>query len=153
VIVLDTDILIVDMRFPGDVRYPVNRRFLDHASQTGLPLIITVQTLLEVVGKCSFNVPQTEIVQLAARIPIQYDLKVLPDTATKPEYAGCTIAEVLVRIEQRMSLGDAVNAVQIVKYIPAANCRLTWNARHYQGRLAIPVLTPEEWWQVTVPTP
>jgi len=52
---------------------------------------------------------------------------------------------------QRMALGDAVNAVQIGQFVAHAECLLTWNAKHYQGKLAIPALTPEEWWQQNQP--
>ncbi len=26
-----------------------------------------------------------------------------------------------------------------------AVCLLTWNARHFQGKVVVPVLTPEDW--------
>ena len=38
-----------------------------------------------------------------------------------------------------------VQAVQIAKYAGSAQCLLSWNARHFQGKLVIPVLTPQEW--------
>lgn len=46
-----------------------------------------------------------------------------------------------------MSLGDAVQAVQIAKYASLADCLLTWNAKHFQGKLVLPVHTPVEWLQ------
>jgi len=38
-----------------------------------------------------------------------------------------------------MSLADAVQAVQIARFAGHADCLLTWNARHFQGKLTIPV--------------
>jgi hypothetical protein len=44
-----------------------------------------------------------------------------------------------------MALGDAVQAVQIDRYARHASRLLTWNARHFIGKLAIPVQTPQDW--------
>jgi hypothetical protein len=44
-----------------------------------------------------------------------------------------------------MALGDAVQAVQIARNASHADCLLTWNARHFVGKTAVPVLTPEDW--------
>jgi hypothetical protein len=46
---------------------------------------------------------------------------------------------------EQMALGDAVQAAQITRYAPNALALLTWNARHFTGKVAIPVLTPQEW--------
>jgi hypothetical protein len=153
VIVLDTDILIIDLQFQRDIRFADNRRLLDHARLAALPMAITCQTLLEVVGKYSFHVRQSDISKLAAKVPIQYGVRVLPDPSTNPEYASCTVGEVVAQMTQRMGLGDAVNAVQIAKFAAGATCLLTWNARHYQGKLVVPVQTPEEWLRQNLPLP
>ena len=42
-------------------------------------------------------------------------------------------------------LGDALQALYIDHLVPHTTCLLSWNARHFQQKLAIPVLTPEEW--------
>ena len=55
------------------------------------------------------------------------------------------MAELLTQMAtQMMALGDAVQAVQIRRYAHDAQCLVTWNARHFQGKVAIPVLTPED---------
>lgn len=46
---------------------------------------------------------------------------------------------------RRMALGDAVQAVQIQRHAAGADCLLSWNAKHFAGKLPIPVYTPEEW--------
>jgi hypothetical protein len=90
---------------------------------------------------------------LADQLPRRYGLQVLPDVQLVPEYAGCTVADVLAAIANRMALGDAINAVQIAKFVAAASSLLTWNAKHYQGKLAIPALTPAEWLQTNQSAP
>ncbi len=54
---------------------------------------------------------------------------------------------------QRMSLGDAVMAVQIATDAPQATAFVTWNAKHFRGKLVVPVFTPEEWLSQQSPPP
>ncbi|HEY2412007.1 MAG TPA: hypothetical protein VGI40_07180 [Pirellulaceae bacterium] len=150
-IVLDTDILVLDLRFPRDSRHSSNRRFLNYVKHR-IPLALTSHTLLEVIGKLSFGVKPANISKLHLQLPHQYGFQVLPHLTPKAAYAGCTIGEILSAIERRMALGDAINAAQIEKFVPAADCLITWNAKHYQRKLQIPVITPDEWWQQNQPT-
>lgn len=152
-ILLDSDVLVIDLRYLRDARYAGNRRFLDHALANRLTLGITSHTLLEIIGLSSFNIPVTDIPTLVASIPARYSLQVIPDPVGFPDYAHCRVQDVLHQMTLRMALGDAVNAVQINKFAAYANCLLTWNAKHYQGKLPIPVLTPEQWWQQHQPAP
>jgi hypothetical protein len=151
VIVLDADVLIVDLVYPNDPNYPANRRFLDCIEANGIDSRITTQGLLEVVGKRSYNTPVAGIGLLPGILLATYHLAPVPDPATVPEYAGCTYDEVVTQIAQQMSLGDAVMAVQIAKFAPAATALVTWNAKHFRGKLSVPVLTPDEWLQQQSP--
>jgi len=47
-------------------------------------------------------------------------------------------------MSRQMSPADAVQAAQIARHASHAECLLTWNARHFRGKLVIPVV-PEEW--------
>ena len=145
VILLDSDFLLIDRRYQNDPRYANNRRAIDFAQANSISLGITAQALLEVIGILSFNVAPTSLPTLAPALISLYGLTVLPDFHTHPDYASCTVAELVVQMAKQMALGDAVLAVQIARYANDADCFLTWNARHFQGKIVIPVLTPEEW--------
>jgi hypothetical protein len=54
-------------------------------------------------------------------------------------------SDVLDLIVKRFALADAVTAMQLANYFPSASHFLTWNTRHFAGKLLIPALTPEEW--------
>jgi hypothetical protein len=151
VIVLDADVLVTDLGYTGDPNYPLNRRFLDYLAARGIERGITTQGLLEVVGKRSYQTPVALIPNLPAMVLARYDLTPIPDPATVPEYAGCSFDEVLAQIGTQMALGDAVMAVQIAKFAPTASALVTWNAKHFRGKLVVPVLTPDEWLQQQTP--
>lgn len=150
-IVLDSDLLVIDLRYPADARYLMNRQVLDALQLSSEELAITCQTLLEVIGVLSFNSPTSWTSQLPERIPLWYAVTVVPDLPSHPTHANCTIQALIDTMVQRCALEDAVVLEQIKLFAPKCQLFLTWNARHFRGKLSIPVLTPEEWWQQNQP--
>ncbi len=150
-IVLDADVLILDLDYPRDANHATNRRFLDHLAANSIRRGITTQGLLEVVGKRSYQTPVALIPRLPTVLLARYGLTLIPDPATVPEYAACTFDEVLGQIGTQMALGDAVMAVQIARFAPTAAALVTWNAKHFRGKLVVPVQTPDEWLQQQPP--
>ncbi len=144
-ILLDSDVLVLDLRYGRDPRVPVNRQALQQLVSDRVSLGISTAALLEVVGTLSFNVPAAHIPLLPERVMVPYGLLAIPDEQQYPQFANCTVREVVAQMGHRMSFGDAVQAVQIARFAASAECLLTWNAKHFQGKLVIPVLTPGEW--------
>ncbi len=154
-ILLDADLFVIDLQKQTDSRFGRNRQAFVALAVCGQPLAVTAHVLLEVVGILSYGTPAAAVPTLPARFVKMYNLRVVPDLVATPEYAACTVAEVIQQMTFKMSLGDAVEAVQIRRFAPAATALLTWNAKHFVGRLAVPVMTPDEWLnqQPPVPTP
>ncbi len=150
-IILDSDVVLIDYRYPRDPKFQLNRQALVLLDQTAEPLGITTQALLEVVGVLSFNVTATLIEQLPNAIQTQYGLTLFPNPSVVLDYAGCSFDEIVYQMKQKMGLGDAVQAVLLRKFAPPGSTLLTWNAKHFRGKLAVPVLTPEEWLQQQPP--
>ena len=144
-ILLDSDVMMLELRYLRDPKATVNRQALDQIKADGIPLCIMTQALLEVVGMLSYGTPRTFVSKWPATILAFFNAQVLPDLTTHPSYAGCTVADVITQMSHQMALGDAIQAVQIAQHAPSATCLLTWNARHFVGKLVIPVMTPEEW--------
>ena len=144
-ILLDADVLLIDVRYPNDARFLVNRQFLDQIRAGSVVAGITSQALLEVVGILSFNLSAARVVQLPRQLLVQYGMSVLPDWDERSDYAGCSVQDLVAQMSRRMSLGDAVQAVQIARYAASAEALITWNAFHFSGKMIIPALTPEEW--------
>lgn len=144
-ILVDTDVLLIDTRYQNDPKHHVNRQALDEIRADGITLGITAQTLLEIVGILSFNVSPGDVSKLPAQLCSTYGLEVFPDPRYHPDYAGCTVGDLLGQMTQQMALGDAVQAIQIARHAPHGECLLSWNAKHFAGKLVIPALTPQEW--------
>lgn len=124
-ILLDSDVLIVDARYLRDSRFAINQQALQQLLSGGVPLGITVQALLEVVGVQSFNTPRSQIPGLPQRLMNQYQLHLWPDPSQVPDYAGCTFDGLVAQMSQQMSLGDAVQALQLLRFVNHAQCLIT----------------------------
>lgn len=145
-ILLDTDVLLVDLRYPNDGNYTLNRRALDRIRAQNIRTGITAQTLLETVGILSFNLSAERLARLPYHLRLQYHLDVFPDPNTYPDYAYTTVDELLDQMGRRMAMGDAVQAVQIRRFAPSdTELLMSWNAKHFAGKLSIPTYTPEQW--------
>lgn len=143
-ILVDADLLWIDLAAANDTRFPTNRLALDTIRGRNLPAGITSQALLEVVGKRSYGTPVADIPKLPTDLLMQYGLTVVPDMVSVP-YAGCSFDDVVQQMVTKMSLGDAVQAIQIRRYAANATVLLTWNAKHFVGKLPVPVMTPTDW--------
>jgi hypothetical protein len=145
VIILDANVLLIDRRYQRDPNYAVNRAALDALAASGASLGITTQALYEVVGVMSYQLSRPLIEALPEAIQTEYRLTVIPNPDSVTDYAGCTYADIMWQLVQQMSLGDAVQAIQIRKFAPQGSILLTWDARHFVGKVTVPVFTPKDW--------
>jgi hypothetical protein len=145
VILIDANLLVLDLVYPGDPNYPTNAQALAALAGGHEPVGIPTQALLEVAGKLSFGTAAAAIPTLHEVLLVKYNLIPVPGLTAVLEYAGVSVDEVMARVSRKMALGDAVMAAQIEKYEPAATALLTWNAKHFTQKLAVPVLTPADW--------
>lgn len=93
----------------------------------------------------SFNLSTDQLRQLSALLPGRYGLHVVPHFEGQQSLPTFLLSTVLAQVEQKMAIGDAMQALYIDRFSPHARSLLSWNARHFQQKLAIPVLAPEEW--------
>jgi hypothetical protein len=145
VILLDSDVILIDLLYHRDPKRPANRAALARLAAGPEPVGVMTQVLYEVVGKLIFNRPLPNIPNLPSAVVQAYQLYVGPDPAVVTAYAGVTNDDVMAEVGKKMSLGDAVLVAQIIKYAPSATCLISWNAKHFVKKLPVPVLTPADW--------
>jgi len=151
VILLDADVVLIDRKYRSDTRYPVNRATLARLEADTVPLGMVAHAVLEVVGVMSPGTAVKDIPGIPVALQTVYGLKIIPDPVLEPDYARTTFDHLIRQMTTKMSLGDAVQAVQIADFKPDADLLLTWNAKHFIGKVVIPVLTPAEWLAQQVP--
>lgn len=144
-ILLDADVILIDRKYRADSRYDVNRAAMDRLKADRVPLGLMAHTLLEVIGAMSHGTATKDIPLIPAALQTVYGLAIVPDVVLEPDYARTTYDILVRQMQTKMSLGDAVQAVQIADFKADADLLMTWNARHFVGKIPIPVLTPAEW--------
>ncbi len=95
-ILVDSDVILVDRRYPNDPRFPINQRVLQQMWSRAFPIGITQQAILEVVGILSFNVTRSLIPTLFTDLAKNYRLRIIPDPQQVAEYAGCSVQEIMI---------------------------------------------------------
>ncbi len=142
-IVIDSDVLLLAFAFSRDERQPVNRQFLSMTTPRGA----TIYTIMEVLGKLSFNFSPSYLQQWPAWLQDTYRLNIIYPLVDGQEAMRCLQREFvespLQRMTQRMSYLDAL-ILQLVAATPNVEMFVTWNARHFAGKSPVRVMTPAE---------
>ena len=140
-ICLDSDIFLIDLRYPRDRRARRNRAFLDWVGQSESGAT-TVFSLLEIAGVLSFNLNEQQLVDFYMHFPRRYKVRILPYHDHRQRLPGLRLGEVLRVMQKRAAVGDALIAAQVNRLHGGLEAFVTWNDGHFRGRLVVRVFTP-----------
>ncbi len=149
-VVLDTDVLLLAFAFQRDDRQPANEAFLERA-QSETPAI-TIYNLMELLGQLSFNLSPERLDAYPSWLLDAYQLTVIwPYTPDDPlsftAFRDEIFARPLARMRAvQMPFMDAL-ILSLAERAPDVSHFVTWNARHFQGKSTLNVLTPEGYLQ------
>jgi hypothetical protein len=144
VIFVDSNLFVVDLRYPRDPNHRVNRRALDRLGEEGSGMT-SILNVLEVCGILSFNLTTPALHALYIHFARRYVLTVVPGGGFETRLPAPTALEVLRLMEKRMAIKDAEIALVVEQHAANLSAFLTWNAKHFAGKLTVPALTPHEW--------
>ena len=150
-ILLDADVVLIDRKYTADSRYSINRAALARLIGDGQPRGMVAHAVLEVVGVLSHGTATADVPFIPDALRKLYGITIVPMPAAYPDYALCTFDDLIKQMSLKMSLGDAVMAVQVARFAPAATALVTWNAKHFRGKVVVPVHTPADWLQQQPP--
>jgi hypothetical protein len=149
-IVIDTDVLWLAFAFHQDKRQAANAAFLEQV-QTAQPAT-TIYNVLELLGKFSFNLSPERLDEWRSWLVEAYQLLVIWPTNPSLTTAAPTFREeIFERPYQKMRMVkmpfmDSL-ILNLAERTPNATQFVTWNARHFQAKSTLQVLTPEEYLQ------
>lgn len=149
-IFIDTDVLWLAFAFHQDARQAANASFLEQV-QIGQPAT-TIYNVLELLGKLSFNLSPEQLDEWRSWLVNAYQLLVVWPTNPALTTAAPTFQEeIFERPYQKtrkvkMPFMDSL-ILNLAERTPNAAHFITWNARHFQGKTPLQVLTPEEYVQ------
>ena len=144
---VDSDVILIEMRYQRDARQAVNAQFL-RVVRAAAPAI-TIYTLMEVLGQISFNLSPRRLAEWQTWLVRQYHLAVLWPNPGTLDAQGFMLQEIyqrpMARIQaHRMGFADAL-AIEVAERAPDVRAFVTWNARHFASKTRLPVLTPAQY--------
>jgi predicted nucleic acid-binding protein len=143
-ILIDTNIFVIDMRYKRDVHYKKTQTFLYAIAQTDTGFT-TIVNLLEICGILCFNLNQKQLFNLWIYFQERYKVSVLPPPDMQSNFPTLEIGKLFDILCRKMSFGDAMVLAVAEKYIPFAKTMVTWDKEHFENKYSGKVLTPEEY--------
>jgi predicted nucleic acid-binding protein len=141
-VLLDSNIFILDRFFPRDSLYAENKAFVENLAS--IDASISSFTLLEVCGVASFRLSADELSSWLFRFGTVYPVSIIDLhglTSNESETWWSTfVAEVAANIARKMTFGDAVLLREGENYNVEAI--VTWNTKDLARRTRLSVLTP-----------
>jgi predicted nucleic acid-binding protein len=144
VIFVDSNVFVIDLRYPDDAEYRVNRRALDRLARDGTGMT-SVLNVLELCGILSFNLSVAALHALYAHFAQRYRVTLIPGGGYDTRLPAPAVRDVLAKMERRMALKDAEIALAVEQQAANLSAFVSWNAKHFAGKLSVPALTPREW--------
>lgn len=142
-VLIDTNIFVIDLRYRRDVFYRNNKAFLACIAQkrTGFTTIVN---LLELCGILSFNLNEKQLFELWFYFQDRYQVTVLPIPSLETSFPTIGIDEIFDLLKKKTSLGDALMMAVARKQLPFVSTMITWDGDHFEDKFPGTVLTPEE---------
>lgn len=141
-VLLDSNLFVIDRFFPRDDHFSTNRRFLD--SLPTIEAAISTFTLMELCGIASFNLTPKDLQTWLYNFSTIYPVRVLDPWGVGTEPSSTWLSQFLTdlteKIVRKMSFGDAVLLREAERY--SATAIVTWNIKDFTRRTTIPVYTP-----------
>ena len=146
-VAIDTDVFIIRYSFARDPRFVTVQRFLREV-RSHSPAI-TLYNLMEMLGQLSFNLSPEQLGEWEEWLIRANRLAVIWPSALESDQVEEFIREELhsrpfaLMQEQKMAYLDSL-ILGLVESTPEVDTFVTWNARHFQGKTFLEVLTPGE---------
>ena len=143
-ILIDTNIFVIDLRYKRDTNYKVNQAFLSSVAQYNNGFT-TIVNLLELCGILSFNLNRDQLLDLWTYFRDRYQVTVLPEPDLQSDFPDIMIGRLFDKLCKKSSFGDALMMAVAEKYLSFVSTMVTWDNEHFKDKYSGIVLTPEEY--------
>lgn len=146
-VIIDTDIFILEFRFQRDRRYPANKRFLSTIKAAGGA--VTIYSVMEFLGQLSFNVNPARLREWRSWLQDAYNLAIIWPVARDMDADSFIYSLLFDQPFERMCrtpipFVDSL-ILDLAEQLGEVEAFITWNARHFVGKTSLLVKTPEEY--------
>jgi predicted nucleic acid-binding protein len=141
-VLLDSNIFILDRFSPRDALYPHNKAFVEKLAS--IEAAVSSFTLLEICGAASFRLSADELAAWLFGFGAIYPVYVLDVHGLRGNHCeawwSTFVEDVAANIAKKMTFGDAVLLREAESY--DAEAVVTWNTKDFSRRTRLTVLTP-----------
>jgi hypothetical protein len=146
-VLLDSNIFILDRFFPRDSLYAQNKAFVENLA--AMDAAISSLTLLEICGAASFRLSTDELSAWLFGFGAIYPISVLDIHGLKTNdgeaWWSAFVEQVAANVAKKMTFGDAVLLREAECY--QVEAVITWNTKDFVRRTPVNVLTPTAYLQ------
>ena len=143
-VLIDTNVFVIDLRYHRDPNYTQNRRFL-HGIELSDRGFTTLVNLLELCGILSFILNRNQLNDLWVHFSRKYGVSVLPTPDLRAQSPVVEQKRLFELIVSRTSFGDALMVATAERYLPFVPTLVTWDKEHLQDIFEGTVLTPKDY--------
>jgi hypothetical protein len=140
---IDTDIFVRNLRYRDDKNIIENDRFLELVKEKKIIGFTSIYNLLELCGIMSFNLSPESLLHLYGGFKKSFRLKQILFGKSSDENLIIDINIIFGQLFKKMSFGDALIAACVDYHRDLIEGFVSWNAKHYEGKLNIDVYTPD----------
>lgn len=142
-VLVDTNIFVIDLRYKRDTDYEINRTFLDYIAEKKSGFT-TIVNLLELCGILSFNLNEKQLTELWFYFQDRYRIVVLPVPSLETQFPVIEIKEIFDLLKNKTSLGDALMISVAKRHLSFISTMVSWDNMHFENIFPGTVLTPEK---------
>ena len=142
-IVVDTNVFVIEKRYKRDAHFSDNHRFLMQLRRRG-DGATTLANLLEFAGVVSFCLSPEQFVDTMDTFSEHFGMAVVPRGPDDLSFPPLSVSQLLTRISSRLAFGDALVLELAEADAPAGSLFVTWDAKHFVGKTRLEVLTPAQ---------
>ena len=141
---IDTDIFVRNLRYRDDKNIIENDRFLDLVKEKKIFGFTSIYNLLEVCGILSFNLSSESLLHLYGGFKKRFQLKQILFGTYSDENLIINTNTVFAQLRKKMSFGDALIDGCVEYHGDLLEGFVSWNVKHYEGKLNIDVYSPAD---------
>ena len=140
-LLIDSDVFVIDRRYRKDAKYRTNKNFLDFVHEE--EKYTTIFNLLEITGILSYNLSTSDIERFYYAFPNYYKINIISpvtNTLSADSFMSDLTNDIHEIIKKKVNFGDALILKTAIDN--RINTYVGWNIRHFKEKAKMIFYTP-----------
>jgi len=141
VLLIDSDVFVIDRRYRKDAKYRTNKNFLDFVHEE--EKYTTIFNLLEITGILSYNLSTSDIERFYYAFPNYYKINIISpvtNTLSADSFMSDLTNDIHEIIKKKVNFGDSLILKTAIDN--RINTYVGWNIRHFKEKAKMIFYTP-----------